>query len=129
MIGKVVTKFIQSLPSWEVTKYYGRVCMYQIKCLKYKFQTSEAWFNFKCKFMPGSLRNELECEESIEKKVKPQSKQQVKPGTIKSETSFNDVIRNAKRSKKGNKKYQEDDKFTMPEDCIPQKKRKAKRAQ
>ncbi|XP_017889780.1 uncharacterized protein LOC108630791 isoform X2 [Ceratina calcarata] len=102
MIGKVVTKFIQSLPSWEVTKYYGRVC---------------------------SLRNELECEESIEKKVKPQSKQQVKPGTIKSETSFNDVIRNAKRSKKGNKKYQEDDKFTMPEDCIPQKKRKAKRAQ
>lgn len=59
---------LQSLPTWEVTKYYGRVCIYQLKCLKYKVQTSEAWFNFKCKFMPGSLRNELECEEMVQKK-------------------------------------------------------------
>lgn len=51
-----------------MTKYYGRVCIYQLKCLKYKIQTSEAWFNFKCKFMPGSLNNELECEEPIKTK-------------------------------------------------------------
>ncbi|XP_076677596.1 uncharacterized protein LOC143373863 isoform X2 [Andrena cerasifolii] len=59
----------RSLPTWEVTKYYGRVCIYQLKCVKYRVQTSEAWFNFKCKFMPGSLQKELECEELVPKKV------------------------------------------------------------
>lgn len=26
-------------------------------------QTSKTWFNFKCKFMPYSLRKELKCKE------------------------------------------------------------------
>ncbi|XP_078032645.1 uncharacterized protein LOC144467628 [Augochlora pura] len=87
MFGKFVTKVIQSLPSWEVTKYYGRVCIYQFKCLKYKVQTSEAWFNFKCKFMPGSLRNELECEEVVQPKKKDGNvKQKAKDTNLNTET-------------------------------------------
>ncbi|XP_015602960.1 uncharacterized protein LOC107271452 [Cephus cinctus] len=63
VVGKLISKIIQSMPTWEVTKYYGRVCIFQLKCLKYRMQTSEAWFNFKCKFMPGSLRDDAECED------------------------------------------------------------------
>ena len=44
------------------------MCIYQLKCLKYRVQTSEAWFNFKSKFMPGTLRKELECEDYTESK-------------------------------------------------------------
>lgn len=34
-----------------MTKYYGRVCIFKIQCIKYKIQTSEAWFQFRNKFM------------------------------------------------------------------------------
>ncbi|KAL2743892.1 hypothetical protein V1477_007768 [Vespula maculifrons] len=63
VVGKLFTKLIQTLPSWETTKYYGRVCICQLRCIKYKMQTSKTWFNFKCKFMPYSFRKELKCKE------------------------------------------------------------------
>ncbi|XP_076758566.1 uncharacterized protein LOC143427931 isoform X1 [Xylocopa sonorina] len=156
MIGKFVTKIIQSLPSWEVTKYYGRVCMYQLKCLKYRVQTSEAWFNFKCKFMPGSLHNELECEESIKQKVKSESKEQKKqqkttPEKVKSQSkiqytkdskssstsvknlknscTLNEFIADAnKQNKNEDRKSQENKTYSMPEDYMTKKQRKAKQA-
>ncbi|CAL7937957.1 unnamed protein product [Xylocopa violacea] len=157
MIGKFVTKIIQSLPTWEVTKYYGRVCMYQLKCLKYRVQTSEAWFNFKCKFMPGSLHNELECEESIKQKVKSESKQQKKqqkisPEKVKSQSkiqyskdsksssapvknlkdsyTLDEIVADAnKQNKKEDKKSRENETYSMPEDYMTKKQRKAKQAQ
>ncbi|XP_034178914.1 uncharacterized protein LOC117603669 isoform X1 [Osmia lignaria lignaria] len=153
MIGKLVTKFIQSLPSWEVTKYYGRVCIYQLKCLKYKVQTSEAWFNFKCKFMPGSLQNELECEEPKQNKVKDK-KQQVKhklPADAEAykkkqyqlqypkdkedefeDTSCNDIKDNymqKKNQKYESAKHQEKEDYNARDDYRTKKQRKVKRAQ
>ncbi|PBC29823.1 hypothetical protein APICC_03009 [Apis cerana cerana] len=156
MIGKFVTKLIQTIPTWEVTKYYGRVCIYQLKCLKYKIQTSEAWFNFKCKFMPGSLNNELECEEPIKTKVKNESQQQKgqnESSETKSQnqcknhesaTSLNDLKntyvinelmphtkkqeKDDKKIIKDNKKYQENEKY-IHEEYATKKERKMKRVQ
>ncbi|CAK9795356.1 hypothetical protein ANTPLA_LOCUS344 [Anthophora plagiata] len=145
MIGKFVTKLIQSLPSWEVTKYYGRVCIYQLKCLKYKIQTSEAWFNFKCKFMPGSLQNELECEEPVQKKVKNESKQK-KVSDIKAQNKVKYLSKSNKSSatsikdsyvpdefmtkeQRKQEKCKDNEKYTVHEDVMQKKQRKVKRAQ
>ncbi|XP_076758567.1 uncharacterized protein LOC143427931 isoform X2 [Xylocopa sonorina] len=129
MIGKFVTKIIQSLPSWEVTKYYGRVC---------------------------SLHNELECEESIKQKVKSESKEQKKqqkttPEKVKSQSkiqytkdskssstsvknlknscTLNEFIADAnKQNKNEDRKSQENKTYSMPEDYMTKKQRKAKQA-
>ncbi|XP_046739264.1 uncharacterized protein LOC124407295 [Diprion similis] len=52
----MVKQLDKAIPSWEMTKYYGRICVFQLRCIKYRIQTSEAWFNFKCKFMPSSIK-------------------------------------------------------------------------
>nr|XP_031843242.1 uncharacterized protein LOC116431636 isoform X1 [Nomia melanderi] len=127
MIGKFVTKIIQSLPTWEVTKYYGRVCIYQFKCLKYKVQTSEAWFNFKCKFMPGSFRNELECEEIIEPKNKNNRlKQKAKRMNLETETSKKKEFNIKKNDDQCLNSYTTEQKYQ--EECTKKKQEKMKHA-
>ncbi|XP_050483978.1 uncharacterized protein LOC126870371 isoform X1 [Bombus huntii] len=150
MFGKFVTKLIQSLPTWEVTKYYGRVCIYQLKCLKYRVQTSEAWFNFKCKFMPGSLHKEIECEDYVEPKVNNKSKQQKEQPKVSSERESQDKVQynakdhksvptslkelkdnyiideliDSKKKKQGKKRCQENNKYPIHEDYVTKKERK-----
>nr|XP_031843243.1 uncharacterized protein LOC116431636 isoform X2 [Nomia melanderi] len=104
MIGKFVTKIIQSLPTWEVTKYYGR-----------------------CKFMPGSFRNELECEEIIEPKNKNNRlKQKAKRMNLETETSKKKEFNIKKNDDQCLNSYTTEQKYQ--EECTKKKQEKMKHA-